>query len=124
MRRQAGTLAAFAAALCGTLPTLVETNVLLFSLTLASIVVLLLSAIILIFHDRFSLSIWKWLVARAKSIEVEYAAVGLGLASTGLSLLRPQWIWLGIFMLLLGGYFIGSQIGKGINMMIKSKKRG
>ncbi len=122
MRRQAGTHAALAAALCGMLPTLFKANILLFSLTSASIAVLLFSALILILHDKFSSRIWKWLVTRAYSVEVEYASAGLGLASTGLSLLQPPWIWLGIPMFLLGGFFIGGQIGKGINTLIKSKK--
>jgi hypothetical protein len=128
MRRQAGTLAALGAALCGALPILVEANVILFSLTLASIAVLWLSAIVLIFHDKSSSRVWKRLVTIAEHIEVEYAAVGLGLFSTGLSILlaalpdMSAWIWLGIIMILLGGFFIGGQIGKGIMEMIKYKK--
>jgi len=122
MKRQAGTLAVFAAALSGTLPILLEANVILFSLTLASIVVLLLSALILVFHNRFSSRIWKWLVDRANSIEIEYAAAGLGLCSTGLSLFQPGWIYLGIAILLLGAFLIGSQIRKVINMTIHSRK--
>ena len=128
MRRQAGTLAALGAALCGALPILVEANVVLFSLTLASIAVLWLSAIVLVFHDKSSSRVWKRLVKIAEHIEVEYAAVGLGLFSTGLSIVlaalpdMSAWIWLGIIMILLGGYFIGGQIGKGIMKMITYKK--
>lgn len=128
MRRQAGTLAALGAALCGALPILIEANVILFSLTLASIAVLWLSAIVLVFHDKSSSRVWKRLVTIAEHIELEYAAVGLGLFSTGLSIVlaalpdMAAWIWLGIIMLLLGGFFIGGQIGKGIMEMIKYKK--
>ena len=94
VRRQAGTQAALAAALCGALPILVEANVILFSLTLASIAVLLLSALVLILPDRFSSSIRKWFV-----VDVELAAAGLGLTSTGISLFQLHWRWLGIPML-------------------------
>ena len=128
MKRQAGTLAALGAALCGTLPILFEANVILFSLTLASIAVLWLSAIVLIFHDKSSSRVWKRLVAIAESLEVELAAVGLGLFSTGLGILVPAlatlsaWMWIGIIMILLGGFFIGGQIGKGIGQMIRYRK--
>lgn len=120
MRRRAGTLAALAAILCGMLPTLYNANMLLFYLTVASITVLSFSAIVLVLHDRFSGSIWNWLVERANSIEVEYASAGLGLVSSGLSLFQPGWIWVGIIFVLTGGALIGSQIGKGISMIKKS----
>lgn len=128
MRRQAGTLAALGGALCGTLPILFEANLILFSLTLASIAVLWLSAIVLIFHDKSSSHVWKRLVAIAEHVDVELAAVGLGLFSTGLGILVPAlstlsaWIWVAIIMILLGGFFIGGQIGKGIGRMIRYRK--
>lgn len=128
MRRKAGTLAAFGAALCGTLPVLFESNLVLFSLNLASIAVLWLSAIVLIFHDKSSNRIWKRLVTIAESLDVELAAVGVGLFSTGLGIFVPAlsnlsaWVWVGIVMILLGGFFIGGQIGKGIGQMIRYKK--
>jgi hypothetical protein len=128
MRRKAGTLAALGAALCGALPILFEANLILFSLTLASIAVLWLSAIILIFHDKSSSHVWKRLVAIAEHIDVELAAVGLGLFSTGLGIFVPAlstlsaWMWIGIIMILLGGFFIGGQIGKGIGQMIRYRK--
>ena len=122
IRKKAGTLAALAAALLGTLPVLIQANIILFYVTIASVGVLFLSSLILLFHDKLSSPLWKWLVARANGMEVEYAAAGIGLVSTGLSLIQPQWLWVGIIMLLVGAYLIGSQIGKGINMMIEDKK--
>jgi hypothetical protein len=127
-KRQAGTLAVFGAALCGLLPILVEANVILFSLTLSAIAVLWFSAIILIFPDRSSSHVWKKLVAIAERIDVRLAAVGLGLFGTGLGILVPAlstlaaWVWLGITMILIGGFFIGGQIGKGIREMIEYRK--
>jgi len=125
MKRQAGTNAAFAAALCGMLPVLYRTNIIFFILTMISIAILILSALILVFHDKSSSRFWKWLIKRVSSIEVEYVSTGLGLASTGLNLilLWNPWVWIGLPMFLLGGFFIGGQIGKGINLMIKSHKK-
>lgn len=128
MKRQAGTLAALGAALCGALPILFEANLILFSLTLASIAVLWLSAIVLMFHDRSSSHIWKRIVGIAEHIDVELAAVGVGLFGTGLGILvsalptLSAWIWIGIIMVLLGGFFVGRQIGKGIWQMIRYRK--
>ena len=127
MRRRAGTLAALGAALCGALPVLVEANVVLFSLTVASIAVLWLSAAILVLHDRNSSRVWRRLVTIAEGIAVEYAAIGLGLVSTGLAMFQSgvpdlsAWMWLGIVMMLLGALLIGGQIGKGIGIMIEQR---
>jgi hypothetical protein len=128
MKRQAGTLAILGATLCGALPILAKGNVIFFSLSLASIAVLWLSAIILILHDRSSSRVWKRLVTIAEHIEVEYATAGVGLFSTGLSILLfalpdlSGWLWLGIIMMLFGGFFIGGQIGKGVREIINYKK--
>jgi len=127
-KRQAGTLAVFGAALCGLLPILVEANVTLFSLTLSAIAVLWFSAIILIFSDRNSSHVWKRLAAIAERIDIRLAAVGLGLFSTGLGILvhalsaLSAWVWLGITMILIGGFLIGGQIGKCIREMIEYRK--
>jgi len=121
MRKQAGTLAALATAFLGTLP-LLQANTIIFWLTTASIVLLFISALILFFHDRFSSAKWNWLVAKAGTIEVEYALSGIGLSSTGISLIQYHWVWMGIIILIIGAYFIGSQIGKGISMMTNPKK--
>ena len=123
MKKQGGTLAALAAALCGMLPTLYTANILLFSMTLVSVVVLSFSAIVLILNDKFSGSLWNWLIKRAYSIEIEYAAAGLGLVGSGLNLFQPGWIWVGIIFILIGAALIGSQIGKGISMMINASVR-
>ena len=120
MKRQGGTLAALAAVLCGMLPTLYNANILLFSMTLVSVALLSFSAIVLILNDKFSGSIWNWLVKRAYSIEVEYASAGLGLVGSGLNLFQPGWIWVGIIFVLTGGALIGTQIGNGISMIKKS----
>ena len=128
MKRQAATLAVLGATLCGALPILVKGNVLFFSLTLASIAVLWFSAIILILHDRSSSRVWKRLVTTAEHIEVEYAAAGVGLFSTGLGIFLfalpdlSGWLWLGVIMMLFGGFLIGGQIGKGIGEIINYKK--
>ena len=123
MKRQGGTLAALAAALCGMLPTLYNANILLFSMTLVSVALLSSSAIVLILNDKFSGSLWNWLVKRAYSIEVEYASAGLGLVGSGLNLFQPGWIWAGIIFILIGAALIGSQIGRGISMMINASFR-
>jgi hypothetical protein len=128
MRRRAGTLAALGAALCGTLPVLFGDSLILFSLGIASIAVLWLSAIVLVLHDKSSSRVWKRLVAMAGSLDVELVAIGLGLFSTGLGMLvvglstSSAWIWVGVIMVLLGGFFIGGQIGKGIGQMIRYRR--
>ena len=123
MKRQGGTLAALAAVLCGMLPTLYNANILLFSMTLVSVALLSFSAIVLILNDKFSGSLWNWLVKRAYSIEVEYASAGLGLVGSGLNLFQPGWIWAGIIFILIGAALIGSQIGRGISMIINASFR-
>jgi len=123
MKRQGGTLAALAVVLCGMLPTLYDANILLFSMTLVSVALLSFSGIVLILNDKFSGSLWNWLVKRAYSIEVEYASAGLGLVGSGLNLFQPGWIWVGIIFILIGAALIGSQIGRGISMMINASFR-
>lgn len=122
MKRRSGTLAALGAALCGALPRLAEANVVLFSLTIASVAVLWSSAMILVLHDKSSSRVWRRLVRIAEGIEVEYAAAGLGLVSTGVAVFQSGvtgWMWLGIVMMLLGALLIGGQIGKGLGMVLK-----
>ena len=127
-KKQAGTLAVFGAALCGLLPILVEANGILFSLTLSAIALLWFAAVVLILPDRSSSHVLKRLVAIAEGIDVRLAAVGLGLFGTGLGILVPglstlsAWVWLGVTMMLIGGFFIGGQIGKGIREMIAYRK--
>lgn len=80
-------------------------------------------------HDRSSFHVWKRLVTIAEHIEVEYATVGVGLFSTGLGIFLfalpnlSGWLWLGVIMMLFGGFLIGAQIGKGIGEIINYKKR-
>jgi hypothetical protein len=116
MKTKAGTQAALAAALAGMLPTLWEANRVLFSLSLAVIVVLLFSALLLLTSRTASGRIRTWLVKRAESLEVEYSAAGLGLVSTGLALFRPGWLILGVIILLIGAVLIGFGIGNAFLM--------
>jgi len=111
MKTKAGTQAALAAALAGMLPTLWEADRVLFGLSLAAIAILLFSALILLLSNRASGRIWTWLVERAKNIEIEYSAAGLGLVSIGLSLFQPGWVILGVVILLIGAVLISFGIG-------------
>jgi hypothetical protein len=119
MKTKAGTQAALAAALTGMLPTLLQTNRVLFGLSLAAIAILLCSALILLTSNRASGRIWTWFVKRAENIEIEYTAAGLGLVSTGISLLQPGWVILGVIIILVGALLISFGIGNGFVMLRK-----
>ena len=94
-----------------------EASQVLFSLTIASVAILLLTAVVLCLHDRFSGTVWVWLVSRANGIEVEYLAAGLGLVSTGLNLFEPKWVFVGVILVLAGAVLIGIGIGNSFGIL-------
>ena len=102
VRRRAGINAVLAAALCGVLPTSYKVSLILFVLTIVVITILSFSAVVLFVYDKFRGPVWKWLVTQLNRIEIEYLAVGLGLASTGIALIGREWLALGILLLLVG----------------------
>ena len=125
LKTKAGTQAALAASLAGMLPTLLQANLVLFILSLASIAILSSSAMILLTSNKASGRIWIWLVKRAENIQIEYSAAGLGLVSTGLGLFQSGWVILGVIILLVGALLISFGVGNGFVMLknsIKSKR--
>ncbi len=123
MREKAGTHAVFAAALSGILPTMYDEHIIIFGFTVAAIIMLIFLAIVLLFHDKFSCKLWKWIVKRAEGVRVGFAAAGLGLVTTSLFLFQEHWIWLALILFIVGALLIGFQIAQGLVMMRDSRKK-
>lgn len=103
VQKRSGINAALAAAMIGFLPNLWGSHQVLFILTSISAAVLLCSSVIIILHKRLSVSRWgKYIVDIASKIDIEYTAAGLGLVSTGISLIDPPWLFLGVILILVG----------------------
>jgi uncharacterized membrane protein len=103
VRKRSGINAALAAAMIGFLPNLWGSHQVLFILTSISAIVLLCSSAIIYFHKRLAVSRWgRYIVDIASKIDIEYTAAGLGLVSTGISLINPPWLYLGVVLILIG----------------------
>ena len=122
MREKAGTHAVFAAALSGTLPIMYDEYITIFWFTVAAIVVLFSLAIVLLFHDKLSCKLWKWIVKRAEEVRVGFTAAGFGLVTTSLFLFQEHWMWLAWILFIVGAVLIGFNVAQGLVMMRDSRR--
>ena len=87
------------------------------------IVILIMSALILYFNERFSKPAWKRLVNIANGIEVGDTAFSLGLFGLGIALLKAQRLWLGSVFLLISFFVLGWGIGKNFTRFRSTKTK-
>ena len=71
------------------------------------IAILVIAALILLRHDRFSTALGKRLVKIAHDIDVGYVALAVVLFGLGIAFLQSQWWLLGVIFLLPSAFFIG-----------------
>ena len=71
------------------------------------IAILVVAALILLRHDRFSTTLGKRLVKIAYDIDIGYIALAVVLYGPGIAFLQNQWWFLGVIFLLTSAFFIG-----------------
>ena len=114
MKSQALANIGLAVALLGTFPSLEGGYRILASL---GVLALVLSGVILLLRGQLRTPFWKRLVDISASIRTTYTAFGFGVCVSGISLLRPGWLSVGIVFLLAGLLLIGAGIGQNLLLL-------
>ncbi|MBI2858767.1 MAG: hypothetical protein HYX90_06795 [Chloroflexi bacterium] len=107
----------FAAALLGTLPYSKSwpTSV----AWIAVITVLLATAFVLLVNEQLSGRVGKKMVTIAANVKITYLAFGFGMVMAGVNLLKAEWPWWWLVLMVVGAFFIVGTIGSNLWDIIK-----